>query len=518
MGIREIETTEIDRVELAVAGDLSVIGWEKPTISYATDDDSERNDPDNQALDRVLSLRTDGDVRIHVPHRLAVRIEYAHGDARVRGIEAGARIDDVSGDLRLEDVGGDVRISQCAGDLKLLRIRGSLDVDHVHGDLDAAEIQGSLQGSSIDGDADVESISGDVLLSEHVGGDASLRGINGAVHVANVGGDLTIAGCAAANVDNVGGDLALQDARENVTIENIGGDATIARTQNRVDCTNIGGGLTAKDIRGGISVDNIGGRARMSTAFAPGREYSITCGGAATILLTENPAETSLNFELRRADGGHVEVDGPNVEYGPEPGVARGTWGAGEATLRVQSGGGLRLLVGDRSETSGNFVTGLFEGIGEEIQNAFSSLAATGTIELERQIRDNADRGVRRAEEAMRRVKERAERAERKAQEAAHRFAAEAEKQAQHAAERAQRSAERASRQADRHSAWHWNWRGQSGGGWVPQPPSAPPAPAAPPPAPARVNDEERLLILQMVSDGTISSNEAAGLLEALGS
>jgi hypothetical protein len=33
-----------------------------------------------------------------------------------------------------------------------------------------------------------------------------------------------------------------------------------------------------------------------------------------------------------------------------------------------------------------------------------------------------------------------------------------------------------------------------------------------------KVNDEERLLILQMVAEGTISSNEAAGLLEALGS
>ena len=518
MGIREIDASEIDRVDLAVNGDLSVIGWEKPTISYATDDDSDRIDSGDQPIDRVLSLRTNGDVRIHVPHRLSVQIENTRGDARLRGIEGGARIGDVSGDLRVEDVGGNLQITECAGDLKLIRIQGTVEVDHVNGDLDVAELRGNLRCSSVNGDAELESISGEIQLSEHVGGDASLRGIDGGVQIENVGGDLRIAGCAGAIIDKIGGDLALQDARDNVAIENIGGDATIARTLNRVDCTNIGGGLTAKDIQGGISVDNVGGRARISTAFAPGREYSINCGGAATILLTGNPAETSLDFELRRADGGHVEVDGPNVEYGPEPGVARGTWGAGEATLRVQSGGGLRLLVGDQDESAGNFVTGLFEGIGEEIQNAFSSLAATGSIELERQIRENADRGVRGAEEAMRRVRERAERAERKAQDAARRFAAEAEKQAQHAAERAQRSAERATRQAERHSAWHWNWRGQSGGGWVPQPPSPPPAPPSPPPAPTRVNDEERLLILQMVSDGTISSTEAAGLLEALGS
>ena len=514
MGIREIEATEIDRVDLAVSGDLSAIGWEKPTISYASED-SDHGDPGNQPIDRVLSLRTNGDVRIHLPHRLGLRIEYARGDARIRGVEGGVLVESVDGDLRLEDVGGDVRISQCAGDLKLLQIHGSVEIDHCNADLDVAELDGNLRCASIGGDADLESISGDVHLIDHVGGDASLRGIKGGVQVKIVGGDLTIDGCGAANIDNVGGDLALQDARENVAIENIGGDATVARTQSRVDFAHVGGGLTAKDIRGGISVDNLGGRARISTAFTPGREYTISCGGSATILLTENPTDASLDFELRRADGGHVEVDGPNVEYGPEPGVARGTWGAGEATLRVQSGGGLRLLVGDRTDSPSNFVGGIFEGIGEEIQNAFSSLAASGTFELERQIRDNTERGVRGAEEAVRRVRERAERAERKAQEAAHRFAAEAEKQAQRAAERAERSAERASRQAERHSSWHWNWRGQSGGGWVPQPPSPPPAP---PPAPMKVNDEERLLILQMVAEGTISSNEAAGLLEALGS
>src|SRR6476660_5943064 len=105
MGIREIEVTEIDRVDLAVSGDLTVVGWDRPTISYASDDDSDQADSGHQPIDRVLSIRTNGDVRIHLPNRLGLRIEYARGDARVRGIEGGAQAESVDGDLRLEDVG-----------------------------------------------------------------------------------------------------------------------------------------------------------------------------------------------------------------------------------------------------------------------------------------------------------------------------------------------------------------------------------------------------------------------------
>src|SRR5437870_3370219 len=107
MGIREIEATEIDRVDLAVTGDLSAIGWDNPTISYASEDSDHANSG-NQPIDRVLALRTNGDARIHLPHRLGLRIEYARGDARIRGLEGGVLVESVDGDLRVEDVGGEV--------------------------------------------------------------------------------------------------------------------------------------------------------------------------------------------------------------------------------------------------------------------------------------------------------------------------------------------------------------------------------------------------------------------------
>src|ERR1035437_6245334 len=121
MGIREIESAEIDRVDLTVSGDLSVIGWDKSTISYSTDNDSDSRDAFQPSSDRVLSLRADGDDRLHLPHRLGLHINVVHGDARIRGIEGGATIDEVNGDLRLEDLGGEIRINRCSGDVKTVR-------------------------------------------------------------------------------------------------------------------------------------------------------------------------------------------------------------------------------------------------------------------------------------------------------------------------------------------------------------------------------------------------------------
>jgi hypothetical protein len=43
------------------------------------------------------------------------------------------------------------------------------------------------------------------------------------------------------------------------------------------------------------------------------------------------------------------------------------------------------------------------------------------------------------------------------------------------------------------------------------------PAPPNPPPPRSRTTEEERLAVLRMLADGTISTEDAARLLEALG-
>jgi hypothetical protein len=55
-------------------------------------------------------------------------------------------------------------------------------------------------------------------------------------------------------------------------------------------------------------------------------------------------------------------------------------------------------------------------------------------------------------------------------------------------------------------------WRGVQ-----PPPPPRPPQPPRPTKAPAPVNDEERRMILRMVSEGKVSVEQADQLLAALG-
>ena len=63
---------------------------------------------------------------------------------------------------------------------------------------------------------------------------------------------------------------------------------------------------------------------------------------------------------------------------------------------------------------------------------------------------------------------------------------------------------------------WHWQW-GQPGtpGSWPFSPPGVPASPT-PPPRP-RATEEERLVILRLLADEKITTEEAARLLEALG-
>lgn len=503
MSGRVIPIGEARLVEVSAAGDLTIGGWDQTSIQAEGDEWSQVT-PEGSPDDPVR-LRFDGDGRLRIPSGVTLRITDVGGDARIRDLSGVLEASNISGDLRIEEIRGPVQIESAHGDVNVQRISGPVTIGSAGSDVDVRRVSGPVSLDRAGGDARVEQISGPVMVAGPVSGDAALAGINGPTTIHEVAGDLNLIECQGVSIESIAGDLTAKDLRGSLEVDLVGGDAQIAGCDGSISLESIGGDLTARGLGAGLRAPEVRGRIRLNTAFAPGSSYDLASNGGTTILVDGDPSRVSATFELRRPDGGKIMVGLPLADPIVEPGFVGGRLGAGEAMVRVTSRGSLRLETPGASSTG--FDREMFDEIGEAFRGAFGAFSGFGWGDPDR---DPEERGQRRAR-----------RAEEKVQEAAQRMAQEAERQARKAAERAQRHIERAARQAERH-AGNWRWFGRpidAGPGWInPFPPGrpGPPRPPAPPSRPP-ASEEERLAILNMLAAGTITADDAARLLEAIG-
>lgn len=441
-------------LEISSASDVSVVGSDEERIYLVGDSAISINREGD-----TIQIHTESDLNVRLPRRLELRLGHLNGDLRAYDLGSSLRLDHVS-DARIENVRGEVAI-------------------------------------------------------ENASGDVTLRAIDGRAQCENVAGDLRLEGCRGADLGNVAGDLRISAVEGDTTIQAVGGDATIENCADEVRLTNVGGDLVARNLAGGIAAPHVGGDARLQTVFVPGREYVVTCGGSAEVLVAGDPSQASIRFELRSGDREISSALSLQEVYN-EPGYLRGRLGDGAATVRVDSGDGLRLgATGPGRGFEGGF-EGMMDTIGESIESAIEG-ALTGMFggrpdnRFERRMQELSERMAQRAEEAARRAEEFARR--------------EGERAARRAERMAQKAGRQAQRQAERGMRWGWGQGGFGGFPWpnpnpspnpAPWPRPAPPRPPAPPPKP-RATDEERLVILQMLAEGKISTEDAARLLDALG-
>jgi hypothetical protein len=514
MSVQKIETSDATAVELFVSGDLALSSGGNGEVTIHSDDDTsfERR---VELANGVLTVNVGSDARVRVPRHLEVRVARANGDVRARDLGNRLTVDGTSGDCRIEDVHGEVTVSSVAGDLTVYRIHGTVSCGDLAGDVNANEIHGNFSIGHAAGDLKAENIHGNLDVGDSTDGDVSIARIGGNATIGNVGGDFEIAVGQSVRVGDISGDLAARQLANALDVGEVSGDATLDHCGGPVHCGEVSGDLTARDLSSGLIADRVDGKAKLVTVFSPGQTYELNARGGATIVLAGPVDEASVTFDLRRTDGGHIDVRLPLQDRAEEPGIVRGRLGDGQAKVRVESEGSLRVIGSGRDERSEATGEGWFEGLGEEIRNAFSAFA-TGQgfdFDFEQRVRDHAEKVRERVEENARRA---AEQAEQRVREATQRTAESVERQVRRATERAQRNAERAARGAERHG-WSWNWQGQPFGGG--RPASAwptPPPPPAPPPRP-RATEEERLAVLRMLSEGKITAEDASRLLEALG-
>ncbi len=362
-----------------------------------------------------------------------------------------------------------------------------------------------------------------VVHIETVRGDLKVRDLHGDLTVTSVSGDASLREVGPTTIQSVAGDLRARNVSGNLSVQSVAGDARIDVVSGETTLASVGSDLKAEGLSQGLTARSVGSDVRLEPPFTAGMEYTVRAGSDLVIRL---PEEANVRFELRA--GGGVRTTIADLELHQEGGMFTGVLGEGEALIEAQVGG--RVLI-KRYGVEGDYdqdfdfdfnidlsfldaLNDLGPMIEARVAQAMAGLEA-GLQEGLRyidgdRIRMHIERAAEHAQRAAERVAEEARRA--------------AEREAEHARRVAEREAERARMRAEHAER---RWQRASGYPTPPTPPTPPmpptsPTPPTPPEAPAVPAPtadelrEERLHVLRMVQEGTLTPEDAAKLLAAL--
>lgn len=342
-----------------------------------------------------------------------------------------------------------------------------------------------------------------------VGGDASIKALDGQVECGKVGGDLLLRDVGVLQVTEIGGDLSAKRVRGDLVIGRVGGTVIVRDVDGQFSGREIGGHLNLRDVSGGV-VATAGGNVEVLLSPVPWQTYAIQAGGNIFCRLSE---ESSAEVHMI-SGANNIRLALPEISKRISEGQYTATIGENGPQINLQAGASVEL----RSRTSGwetfgevdidlesaqledltteieNQVNQQLEGITEQLDSYLSQLAGGLDADLSPEKRQRIQDKIHRAQERSQRANERAR-------------------------EKLHRKLEAAQRKLEQRSQERIH-------------PVRPPRPPAPP-SPAKrfvwpmqeetqaesaeeVSDEERLLILKMLEQNQISTAEAEQLLSAL--
>lgn len=307
-----------------------------------------------------------------------------------------------------------------------------------------------------------------ILQINLVEGSLSISSVQSRIDIQSVGGHLSLRGTGAVMCSNVSGHLKFSDISGELRIRNVGGNLKGSGAAAQLSVVNVGGSIKLLDV---MLVEKVhaGGNIKVKLAGPP-QELDALAGGNIKLWI---PADA--NFVLEAHSGGEKVVFQSGMESQRiGNGQYRTTLGTGGPLVRLHAGGNVYILTTGWEEDllAEDFVP-VDDNLGQKI-NVLTDDRIQKKIEAKmRQAEMKANAASRRAEErinaAMRKVE---------------RFKG--------------RGAE------DR-----WTATGVGSVSNIPWPP-APEEPRQ------KVSDEERMIILNMLSEKKITAEEANQLLDAL--
>jgi hypothetical protein len=290
-----------------------------------------------------------------------------------------------------------LRIERVGGDLSLVGWEGSEILFKADEEDLRLSQEDDLVTISCEGDLSLRVPRGASLTALVVEGDAAIRGLDGAIEVGEIHGDLSARDVRALSVASVHADFSLRGAQGEIHLRNVAGDASLRDVQGNIALDSVADDLALRNVQGNVRA-NVGEDAVIYLEPRPGDACAITAGEDILLVLPAN-ADAAL---VMNAD--EISVDWPGVPF--EDTTSRVvTLGTGSANIVLKAGGEIRVTsdvdAGESAEEFGNFAGMMFDwsDLGQDLGEQISRRVREAARRAEKQ----ATAAARRAEQAMRR-------------------------------------------------------------------------------------------------------------------
>lgn len=410
----------------------------------------------------------------------------------------------------LENVEGDLSISGWG--------RNEIAISAHPDRIEDAAIENGVR-MTLRADASIQIPLNSKLFLRRVDGDLAISSVAGTVALQDVSGDASVRDVGSLTIDNAGEDLSVRHVHGDCTLGRVRGDATVSHIAGNLVIERVEEDLSIFDVRGSVRASG-GEDVSLRLKLLPGCTYDIR---ADDDLSCRIPDQSSARVNLAARDTLRVQrLDTPAIT-------------GNTATFQLGNGDAvLNLVAGDDLELTGipgeDFVDFSFD-FGPEFGARFAEFTQQVAGVIEDQVGtvaralDDKINSMGGSEEVASRIQDRiltaARRIEEKINEAIR--AAETRAEEERARAEKQRGPERGRRRGPGGPGGRGPWGGGWGGGWggpdwnAPQS-SASTSPGTKPQRPGQpvTSEAERLAVLRMVSEGSISVEQAERLLAAL--
>lgn len=282
-------------------------------------------------------------------------------------------------------------IENIAGDLSLVGWEGDDILLKCDDQAMRCEQEGDTVTISCEDDVSLRVPKSASVFIQHIGGDASIRGVMGGIELKEIESDLSIRDVNSVAIDTIQSDFSLRGAKGHLSVKSAHSDVSIRDVDGNVSLESVANDLALRDVRGNLSA-NVADDVVLYLNPQAGNTYSVTAGNDILLVM---PAKANATLTLSADE---IDVEWKGVDNDEDAASRVITLGDGSALVTLNAGADIRVTnqsdAGDSAEDFGNFAgIGVdWSGFGERIS---------------RQV-EHATRGAaRKAEEAARRLNRR---------------------------------------------------------------------------------------------------------------
>jgi hypothetical protein len=358
--------------------------------------------------------------------------------------------------VTLESIRGDLRLSGRQGE--------QIEIKAYSDDVDIVQDGDSLR-VNCPSDCLIFLPSETQIEGESIGGDVRATNIRGDISLRTVGGDLSLRGVGKGSFETIGGDFHARKGTGDIQVDRVGSDAVVDRISGNVALRHVGGDLRLRRVDGAVEI-TAGGDASVMLTTLGGEKLFLKAGGDLSCSL---PRDASASVIITA--GGELYVPG-TIEVEETGSLKSFVLGDGDTPVELIAGGDLWFQGEEASDP--------FADLGETIASQVETEVEAGIAEMEARLEAlgagmgtySSDRIGEQVRRAVTRARQKAERGRKRA-------------------ERARRRAGKKTRSINLSLSGRSRKKGE-------------------------VSEDERLSILRMLENGTITVEEAEKLLQAI--